>query len=47
MKTGISTRFVEQNGHYRDNSKRAGKRIWDIDFLQDIEGLNFGNYREW
>ena len=44
---GMSTRFVERNGHFRDNPKRAGKRIWDIDFLQDMEAMNSGNHREW
>jgi transposase len=47
MKMAISRHFVERNGHFRDNPKRAGKKIWDIDFFQDMESLNSGNYREW
>jgi len=47
MKTAISRHFVERNGFFRDNPKRAGQKIWDIDFFQDMESLNSGNYREW
>jgi hypothetical protein len=47
MKTAISRHFVERNSHFRDNPKRAGKKIWEIDFFQDMENLNSGNYREW
>jgi transposase len=47
MKTAISRHFVERNGYFRDNPKRAGKKIWEIDFFQDMESLNSGNYREW
>jgi DDE superfamily endonuclease len=47
MRTVISRHFVERNGYFRDNPKRAGKKIWEIDFFQDMESLNSGNYREW
>jgi transposase len=47
MKTAISRHFVERNGYFRDNPKRAGKKIWEIDFFQDMENLNSGNYRDW
>jgi hypothetical protein len=47
MKTVISRHFVERNSYFRDNPKRAGKKIWEIDFFQDMENLNSGNYREW
>jgi DDE superfamily endonuclease len=47
MKTAISRHFVERNGYFHDNPKRAGKKIWEIDFFQDMENLNSGNYREW
>ncbi len=47
MKTAISRHFVERNDYFRDNPKRAGKKIWEIDFFQDMENLNSGNYREW
>ena len=47
MKTAISRHFVERNSYFRDNPKRAGKKIWEIDFFQDMENLNSGNYREW
>lgn len=47
MKTAVSRHFAERNGHFRNNPKRAGKKIWEIDFFQDMENLNSGNYREW
>jgi hypothetical protein len=47
MKTAISRHFVERNDYFRDNPKRAGKKIWEVDFFQDMENLNAGNYREW
>jgi len=47
MKTAISRHCVERNNYFRDNPKRAGKKIWEIDFFQDMESLNSGNYREW
>lgn len=47
MKTAISRHFVERNVYFRDNPKRAGNKIWEIDFFQDLENLNSGNYREW
>src|SRR5260370_31407282 len=47
MKTAISRHFVERNSYFRDNRRRAGKKIWEIDFFQDMENLNSGNYREW
>ena len=39
--------FVEGNLTFVNNPKRARKRIWDIDFFQDMESLNSGYYREW
>jgi len=47
MKMAISTHFVERNDYFRENPKRAGKKIWDIDFFHDTECLTAGNYREW
>jgi len=46
MKMAISTHFVERNDYFRENPKRAGKKIWDIDFFHDTECLTAGNYRE-
>ena len=47
MKTAISTHFRERNEFYRHNPKRAGKKIWEIDFFQDHNHIRSGNYREW
>jgi hypothetical protein len=47
MKTAISTHFRERNEFFRHNPKRAGKKIWEIDFFQDRNYIRSGNYREW
>ena len=47
MKTAISRHFVERNLYFQENPKRAGKKIWEIDFFRDMEILRSGNYREW
>ncbi len=47
MKTAISRHFVERNQHFKDNPKRAGRKIWEVDFFQDMNNLRSGNYRPW
>jgi hypothetical protein len=47
MKTAISTHFRERNEFFTHNPKRAGKKIWEIDFFQDHNHIRSGNYREW
>lgn len=47
MKQAISRHFTERNAHFRHNPKRAGKKIWEIDFFDDNQNLRSGNYREW
>ena len=47
MKTAISRHFQERNDYFKSNSKRAGKKIWEIDFFQDYDNLRSGNYREY
>ena len=47
MKTAISTHFRERNDYFKHNPKRAGKKIWEIDFFQDHNHIRSGNYREW
>jgi len=47
MKTAISRHFVERNDYFHDNPKRAGNKIWEIDFFRDIDSIDSGNYREW
>ena len=39
MKTAISRHFRERNDFFKDNPKRAGKRIWEIDFFEDYNNL--------
>jgi transposase len=47
MKRAISRHFSERNAYFKENPKRAGKKIWEIDFFADIDNLTAGNYREW
>ena len=47
MKTAISTHFCERNEFFKQNPRRAGKKIWEIDFFQDHNNIRSGNYREW
>lgn len=47
MKTAISQHFADRNIHFEKNPKRAGKKIWELDFFKDIENLKSGDYREW
>jgi len=47
MKTAISQHFRDRNDYFRENPKRAGKKIWKIDFFQDHNNIKSGTYREW
>jgi transposase len=47
MKSAISQHFRERNSHFKDNPRRAGKKIWEIDFFRDYGSLQSGNYREY
>jgi hypothetical protein len=47
MKQTISRHFVERNEHFQNNPSRVGKKIWDLDFFQDVEAFRAGDYREW
>ena len=46
MKQAISRHLVERNEHFRDNPRRAGKKIWELDFFEDFDALRAGNYKE-
>ena len=47
MKAAMSRHFAERNEYFKDNPKRVGKKIWDVNFFRDYEALKAGNYREW
>jgi transposase len=47
MKSAISQHFCDRNVHFKDNPRRAGSKIWDIDFFHYPECLPSGNYREY
>jgi transposase len=47
MKLSISQHFRERNEHFKENPKRVGKKIWEIDFFQDRDAIKSGTYREW
>jgi len=46
MKTAISKHFVDRNEFFEGNPRRAGKKIWEIDFFNDFKNLRSGDYRE-
>lgn len=47
MKAAVSGHFQERNEFFKDNPRRAGKKIWEIDFFRDTNNLRSGNYRDW
>jgi hypothetical protein len=47
MKSEISGHFVERNAYFKENPKRAGKKIWEIDFFHDYNNMKFGDYMKW
>ena len=47
MKKTISGHFSQRNTYFKHNPRRAGKRIWNINFFEDHSNLRSGNYREW
>jgi len=47
MKVAISTHLSERNQFFINNPKRAGNKIWDIDFFHDFDRIKSGNYRPW
>jgi hypothetical protein len=46
MKNAISLHFVDRNTYFMHNPRRAGKKIWEIDFFKDPNCIRSGNYRE-
>jgi transposase len=47
MKAAISQHFVQRNAYFLANPKRAGQKIWELDFFADHDNLRYGDYREW
>ncbi|MBL7186145.1 MAG: IS630 family transposase [Phycisphaerae bacterium] len=47
MKSAISRHFRERNEYFKHNPKRAGKKIWELDFFNEQVSLESGNYGEW
>jgi hypothetical protein len=47
MKSAISGHFLERNVYFKENPKRAGKKIWEIDFFLDYNNMKFGDYMKW
>ena len=47
MKISISQHFRDRNEYFKENPKRAGKKIWEVDFFQDYNTIKSGTYREW
>ena len=47
MQSAISQHFRERNAFFTAHPRRAGRKIWDIDFFNDFRQMRAGNYREW
>jgi hypothetical protein len=47
MKCAISQHFRDRNTHFKDNPRRAGSKIWEIDFFHNPGCLASGNYRKY
>jgi hypothetical protein len=47
MKAALSRHLVERNAHFLENPRRAGQKIWELDFFTDYESIRSGDYREW
>ena len=47
MKGAVSRHFRERNEFFKENPKRVGKKIWEIDFFDDHENLKSGSYRDY
>ncbi len=47
MKTAISLFFKERNDFFKKNPKRAGKKIWNVNFFLDYNNIKSGNYRDY
>jgi hypothetical protein len=47
MKSAISRHYQERNAFFKHNPRRAGKKIWQVDFFEDYNNIRAGNYREW
>jgi transposase len=47
MKVAMSRHLWERNLFFRENPKRVGKKIWEIDFFLEEDNLRSGNYRDW
>ena len=41
MKTAISRHFRERNEFFKHNPRRAGKKIWEIDFFKDFNNMRW------
>ena len=47
MKEAISSHCRQRNTFFKENPKRAGKKIWQQEFFTDFGSFPSGNYREW
>ena len=46
MKFAISRHFTDRNSHFKDNPRRAGKAIWDVDLFHGFDAFSAGDLRE-
>jgi hypothetical protein len=43
----ISQHLAQRKAYFLANPKRAGEKIWELDFFADYDNLCHGDYREW
>ena len=46
MRAAISRHFAERNKHFRENPRRAGKAIWDVDFFHGLDAFRNEDWAE-
>ena len=44
MKSAISRHFNERNRHFKDNPRRVGKAIWEVDFFYGLDAFSAWDY---
>jgi hypothetical protein len=46
MRAAISRHFAERNKHFRENPRRAGKAIWEVDFFHGMDAFRNEDWAE-
>jgi transposase len=46
MRAAISKHFTERNKHFKDNPRRAGKAIWEVDFFHGLDAFRSEDWQK-